>query len=110
MPFERLRDDAAAAVKEAKTLGCLFVVCPWIPHDKAGFTADDAAKAAAVFNEASLVAKGEGLRLAYHAHGYEFLPAPGGPSSRPSSRTRIRRWESRSTSSGPRPVGWTRPR
>jgi sugar phosphate isomerase/epimerase len=78
MPFERLRDDAAGAVKEAKTLGCLFVVCPWIPHDKAGFTADDAAKAAAVFNKASQVAKGEGLRLAYHAHGYEFLPAPGG--------------------------------
>jgi sugar phosphate isomerase/epimerase len=78
MPFERLRDDAAGAVKEAKTLGCGFVVCPWIPHDKAGFTADDAAKAADVFNKASRAAKAEGLRLGYHAHGYEFLPATGG--------------------------------
>ncbi len=78
MPLERLRDDAAAAVGEAKTLGCRFVVCPWIPHDKAGFTADDAAKAADVFNKASKAAKAEGLRFAYHPHGYEFLPAPGG--------------------------------
>jgi sugar phosphate isomerase/epimerase len=78
MPFERLRDDSAGAVKEAKALGCLFVVCPWIPHDKAGFTADDAAKAADVFNKTSQVAKAEGLRLGYHAHGYEFLPGAGG--------------------------------
>ena len=78
MPFERLRDDAAGAVKEAKALGCTFVVCPWIPHDKAGFAADDAAKAADVFNKASRAAKAEGLRLGYHAHGYEFLPGAGG--------------------------------
>jgi sugar phosphate isomerase/epimerase len=78
MPFERLRDDAAGAAKEAKTLGCVFVVCPWIPHDKAGLTADDAAKAADVFNSASKAARAEGLRLGYHAHGYEFLPTPTG--------------------------------
>jgi sugar phosphate isomerase/epimerase len=77
MPLERLRDDTAGAVSEAKTLGCRFVVCPWIPHDKA-FTADDAAKAAEVFNKASKAAKAAGLRFAYHPHGYEFLPAAGG--------------------------------
>jgi sugar phosphate isomerase/epimerase len=78
MPFERLRDDAGGAVREARELGCRFVVCPWIPHDEAGFKADDAAKAADVFNKASRVAKSEGLRLGYHPHGYEFLAGPGG--------------------------------
>jgi len=77
MPFERLRDDAGAAVAEAKALACRFVVCPWVPHGK-DFTADEAAKAADVFNAASKVAKTEGLRFGYHPHGYEFLPAPGG--------------------------------
>ena len=78
MPLERLRDDAPGAVKEAKALGARFVVCPWIPHGKAGFTADDAAKAAEVFNKAHQAAKAEGLRAGYHPHGYEFAPAAGG--------------------------------
>jgi sugar phosphate isomerase/epimerase len=78
MPLERLRDDAAGAVKEAKALGARFVVCPWIPHGQGGFTADDAAKAADVFNKAHKAAQAEGLRAGYHPHGYEFAPAPGG--------------------------------
>ena len=37
MGYERLRDDAAGAFAEAKSMGASWVVCPWIPHDK-GFT------------------------------------------------------------------------
>jgi sugar phosphate isomerase/epimerase len=78
MPFERLRDDATGAIKEAKALGCRFVICPWIPHDKAGFTREIALKAAETFNAAGKAAKAEGLRAGYHPHGYEFAPSPEG--------------------------------
>jgi sugar phosphate isomerase/epimerase len=77
MGFERLRDDLVAALAEAKAMGATWVVCPWIPHDKA-FTRDTATAAAAAFNKFGAAAAGEGLRFAYHCHGYEFVPAPGG--------------------------------
>jgi len=77
MGFERLRDDASGAFAEAKALGASWVVCPWIPHDKA-FTRDDALKAAEAFNTIALAADGAGLRFAYHCHGYEMLPSPEG--------------------------------
>lgn len=77
--FERLRDDLAGALKEAKTLGASWVVCPWIPHDKAkGFTRDDAMKAAVAFNGFAKAGKDEGLEFAYHCHGYEFAPGAEG--------------------------------
>jgi sugar phosphate isomerase/epimerase len=75
--FEGLRDDLAGAFKEAKTLGASWVVCPWIPHEKV-FTKDDVAKAADLFNRVAKAGKDEGLRFAYHCHGYEFAPASGG--------------------------------
>jgi sugar phosphate isomerase/epimerase len=77
--FERVRDDTAGAVKEAKTLGAKNVVVAWIPHDgKAGFKRDDALRAAEAFNKAGKVAKDEGVRVCYHCHGYEFVPATEG--------------------------------
>jgi sugar phosphate isomerase/epimerase len=79
MGFERLRDDLAGTLKEAKTLGASWVVCPWIPHDDAkGFTRDDAMKAAVAFNGFAKAGKDEGLKFAYHCHGYEFAPGADG--------------------------------
>jgi sugar phosphate isomerase/epimerase len=77
MGFERLRDDPPGAFAEAKAVGAAWVVCPWIPHDKV-FTRDDALKAAEAFNKVSAAAEGEGLRFAYHCHGYEMVPSPEG--------------------------------
>jgi len=77
MQFERLRDDAPGAFAEAKALGATWVVCPWIPHDKE-FTRDDALKSAEAFNKVAAAAEADGLRFAYHCHGYEMLPAPEG--------------------------------
>jgi sugar phosphate isomerase/epimerase len=77
MPFERLRDDAAGAFAEARALGATWVVCPWIPHGKE-FTRDDALKSAEAFNKFGAAAESDGLRFAYHCHGYEMLPAPEG--------------------------------
>jgi sugar phosphate isomerase/epimerase len=77
--FERVRDDMAGAVEEAKALGGKYVVCPSVPHDeKRGFTREDASNAAVVFNEAGRRAKDEGLRFGYHPHGYEYAPASDG--------------------------------
>jgi sugar phosphate isomerase/epimerase len=77
--FERVRDDIESVIKEAKALGAIHVVCPWITHDdEGGFTREDALSAAAVFNDTGRKARAEGLRLSYHPHGYEFVPATEG--------------------------------
>jgi sugar phosphate isomerase/epimerase len=75
--YERLRDDLPGAFAEAKSAGARWVVCPWIAHDKV-FTRDDALKAAELFNKVATAAEGEGLRFAYHCHGYEFVSSPEG--------------------------------
>jgi sugar phosphate isomerase/epimerase len=77
MGLERLRDDLAGAFAEVKAVGATWVVCPWIPHDKA-FTRDLALKTAEAFNRIASAAQGEGLRFGYHCHGYEFVPSPEG--------------------------------
>jgi sugar phosphate isomerase/epimerase len=77
MGYERLRDHMSDAFAEAKALGATSVVCPWIDHGDT-FTAADAARAADLFNKVGAAAKQEGLTLAYHCHGYEFVPSPQG--------------------------------
>jgi len=77
MGYERLRDDAAGAFAEARSMGASWIVCPWIPHDK-GFTREVADAAAGVFNRAGKSAHDAGLRFAYHCHGYEFVPSTEG--------------------------------
>jgi sugar phosphate isomerase/epimerase len=76
-PFEKLRDDPAGAVREAKVLGAEFLVCAWIPHEGT-FSREHVEKAASAFNGAARAAKAEGMRFAYHLHGYEFRPSPEG--------------------------------
>jgi sugar phosphate isomerase/epimerase len=77
--YERLANDVAGAVAEARALGVQYVMVAWIPHsDVEGFTADEAAKAAADFNAWGAAFKAFGITFAYHAHGYEFRPRPGG--------------------------------
>jgi sugar phosphate isomerase/epimerase len=77
MGLERLRDDLASALAEARALGAGTVVCPWISH-KDAFTRDDAMKAADIFNKAGKAAAESGMRLGYHTHGYEMVPSPEG--------------------------------
>src|SRR4029078_11751582 len=78
MGLERLRDDLPGAIAEAKGLGAGTIVCPWITH-KDAFTADDAMKAADVFNKAGKAAADAGMRFGHHTHGYEIVPSPDGP-------------------------------
>ena len=77
MGYERLRDDLSGAFAEARAVGAVEVVCPWIPHDT-GFTREVTLRAAEVFNRAGAAAPQAGLRFSYHSHGYEFVPSPEG--------------------------------
>ena len=74
MGYERLRDDAAGAFAEARSMGATWVVCPWIPHDQ-GFTREVTLAAVDVFSRVGAAAKAAALRFAYHCHGYEFVPS-----------------------------------
>lgn len=76
--FERLRDDTAGALAEAKGLGAAGIVCAWIPHNGNTFTRDDVTKAAEVFNRFGKAAQDAGMTFAYHCHGYDFVPSKEG--------------------------------
>jgi sugar phosphate isomerase/epimerase len=75
--YERLRDDFAAVVDDAHTLGLETVICGWIPHD-AVLTRHDADAAIESFNKWGAAAAREKLRLGYHMHGYEFVASADG--------------------------------
>ena len=75
MGYERLRDDLPGALAEVRAVGATWAVCPWIAEK---VTREDTLRAADVFNRAARAARDQGLRFAYHVHGYEFVPASEG--------------------------------
>jgi sugar phosphate isomerase/epimerase len=75
--YEQFRDRPAEAFTELKPLGLSWVVCPWIAHGS-NFGSDEARAAAVVLNRAGKMAQEQGLNLAYHCHGYEFVSSPQG--------------------------------
>jgi sugar phosphate isomerase/epimerase len=75
--YERLRDDLAGGLAEAKGLGAATAICAWIPHKEA-FTREDATKAGEMFNGVGKAARDAGLRFGYHTHGYENVPSAEG--------------------------------
>src|SRR4051794_583315 len=75
--YERLRDDFAGVVRDARALGLETVICGWIPHENT-LTQKDVDNAIASFNSWGAAAAREKLRLGYHIHGYEFVAGPGG--------------------------------
>lgn len=75
--YERVVDETAAVAEEARMLGSDWVVVPWIPHEEP-FDADDMSRAISDFARAGEALRGEGLRFAYHAHGYEYHPTDEG--------------------------------
>jgi sugar phosphate isomerase/epimerase len=75
--YKELENDVQKVVDNANAYGAKYVMCAWVPHN-GEFTAADADKAVAVFNQAGKVLKEHGISLCYHAHGYEFLPYESG--------------------------------
>ncbi len=75
--YERLRDDLAGVIRDARTLGLETVICGWIPHESV-LTRQDADAAIESFNKWGAAAAREKLRLGYHMHGYEFVASGDG--------------------------------
>src|SRR4029450_12960695 len=60
--YQRLRDDFAAVVRDARTLGVDYMICGWIPHEKT-LTSADVDRAIASFNQWGAAGGREKLRL-----------------------------------------------
>jgi sugar phosphate isomerase/epimerase len=69
--------NPAPVVDDAKFYGLRYVGNAWFPHERP-FDAEDAARAIESFNTAGRLLHEAGLTFFYHAHGFEFAPAPGG--------------------------------
>jgi len=69
--------DPAPIIADAKFYGIRYVGNAWFPHEQP-FDQADAEKAIEAFNAAGKALRKEGLTFFYHAHGFEFAPAPGG--------------------------------
>lgn len=64
--------DLAGVVKEAKALGVEYAALPSIHYGKGPFGVKEARWAAEKFNRWAEAMDQEGIRFAFHTHGYEF--------------------------------------
>jgi sugar phosphate isomerase/epimerase len=78
LQYDALKKDLPGAIRDAKTLGVKYVVCPWIPHTEAEFSEEDVHRTAADFNAWGEAFHQEGITFGYHCHGYEFRPSGDG--------------------------------
>ena len=76
--YNELEKDPAQFIEKANAYGATYVMCAWIPHPEAPLTIELAKAAVKVFNDAGKVLAAKGIKLVYHAHGYEFAPYEGG--------------------------------
>lgn len=72
--FKELQEHPEQVAEGALFFGATYVMCAWVPHEGTTFTFNDADKAVDVFNKAGKLLAAKGLKLVYHAHGYEFQP------------------------------------
>lgn len=71
--YDDLRRDLEGVVREARSFGASFVVCPSIGAEGRR-TADDWKRVCRTLAQAGQAVRGHGLALAYHNHDYEFVP------------------------------------
>lgn len=64
-----MNKDLETKAAQAGEIGMKYLICPWLGPQK---TLDDYKKAADAFNKAGEVCKKNGIRFAYHNHGYSF--------------------------------------
>lgn len=69
-------DRIAETAEFHKTIGCQFLIVPWIDQ-KDRQSAADWLRLADRFNEASDRATAAGFRVGYHNHNFEFIPIDG---------------------------------
>jgi len=66
--------DFEKKAAEASEIGMKYLICPFIGPRK---TVDEFKRIAEQFNAAGEVCKKNGIRFAYHNHGYSFVPVEG---------------------------------
>ena len=71
--YDSLRSDLDGVLREARTFGASFVVCPSVDAEERR-TADDWKRVCRTLARAGRAGRGHGLALAYHNHDYEFVP------------------------------------
>ena len=71
--YDRLRGDFDSVLKEARTLGARFLVCPSVDAGERE-TAEAWRTVCKTLNGIGRVARNHGLVLAYHNHDFEFVP------------------------------------
>lgn len=74
--LERIEQDLDQVVQEMQMLGCEYLVVPWLPEEQRGSKAK-AQTLAERLNRVAPQVTGQGLRLAYHNHDFEFAPIDG---------------------------------
>ncbi|MFM8470731.1 MAG: sugar phosphate isomerase/epimerase family protein [Limisphaerales bacterium] len=70
-PYDRWKSEPERVLAEAKAIGLQYAGCAWINH-KPPFSEAAAREAAAVFNKAGALGAQQGIKVFYHAHGFEF--------------------------------------
>jgi sugar phosphate isomerase/epimerase len=75
--YDELNKEIDKVRRTLDLFGAHWACLAWIPHGQT-FTRDDAQRAAADFNTWGAALAKSGHKFAYHAHGYEFAPAPEG--------------------------------
>lgn len=76
--YEALKKDLPGLIAIAKGLGAKYIICPWIPHGKEGFTEELAHQVAADFNAWGKICREAGIKLGLHPHGFEFVQTKAG--------------------------------
>lgn len=74
--FETLRDELAATLDAARTIGHGYLVSPGVPAEYR--SADGMARAAEVLNGIGAAAGRSGVVIAYHNYASDVTPGPGG--------------------------------
>jgi sugar phosphate isomerase/epimerase len=71
--YDSLRGDLGSVVREARTFGASFIVCPSVDAGERR-TSEDWKRVCRTLARAGQAVRGDGLALAYHNHDYEFVP------------------------------------
>lgn len=69
-----INKDFEKKAAEAGEIGMKYLICPYVGPQK---TLDDWKRLAAQFNTSGEICKKNGIRFAYHNHGYSFQPLDG---------------------------------
>ena len=76
--YDDMKKDLPGLIATTQALGANYLICPWIPHGKEGFTEELAHQVAANFNAWGKVCREAGIQLGLHPHGFEFVPTKAG--------------------------------